>query len=112
MVGINDMSYSMSIDEIFKNYSTILEILNKHKIKTIVQLTLYTTMLPFNKKVTLFNNLLVEYCEKNSIEYINLNHSFCDKHNILKQELTIDGLHLGQKAYKAWAYKINQLSFF
>jgi len=112
MAGINDMSYSINIEEIFKNYTDILEILLLHKIKVIVQLTLYTTMLPFNKKVTCLNKMLIEYCNKNMIEYIDLNHSFCDENNTLKQELTTDGLHLGLKAYKAWAYKINQLPFF
>lgn len=108
MAGINDMSCSININEIFNNYKSIIEKLHEHKIKVIVQMTLYTTMVAINKKVTQFNEKLLDYCIKNDIETIDLNESFCDDKGLLRQDLSTDGLHLGQNAYKAWAYKIKQ----
>lgn len=112
MAGINDMTYSIGVEEIFTTYQQILQKLIANNIKVIVELTLYTTMLALNKKVMLFNQIVVDYCEQNSIEYIDLNPSFCNDENILKESLTTDGLHLGQNAYKAWAYKLLQGHYF
>lgn len=111
MAAINDMSYSINIEAIFKNYTTIIDRLIQNEIKVIVQLTLYTTMEALNKKVTIFNGMLVNYCKENALEYLDLNPSFCDENHLLKCELTTDGLHLGQNAYKAWAYKLLQSNF-
>ncbi len=109
MAGVNDMNLSISLDEVFENYRIIIESLIEAKVTPIVQLTLYTTMPAINKKVTLFNEMVVNYCEKNAITVVNLNESFVDEQGLLRQDLTTDGLHLGQKAYKAWAYKIKQI---
>ncbi len=106
MAGINDLCISIPIEEIFNNYKKILEVLNKKQIPVIVQLTLLTQMPAVNKKVKIFNKLLEEYCHKYSIEFVDLNHFFSNDEGLLREELTIDGLHLGQKAYKVWAYKL------
>lgn len=106
MTGINDLCISIPIEDIFKNYKKILEILQKNKIPVIVQFTLLTQMPSVNKKVKIFNKLLEDYCHKHSIEFVDLNNSFSNEEGLLKEDLTIDGLHLGQKAYKVWAYKL------
>lgn len=106
MAGINDLCISIPIEEIFKNYKEILEALKKSKIQVVVQFTLITQMQAVNKKVKIFNKLIEEYCHKHNIEFIDLNSSFTNEDGLLKEELTTDGLHLGQKAYKVWAYKL------
>lgn len=112
MAGINDMSYSINIEEVFHNYVDIIEKMKDEKIEVIVQLTLYTTMPAINKKVTLFNEMLSSYCQEHSVQYVDFNDSFCDEQGLLRQDLSTDGLHLAHNAYKAWAYKIKQLSLF
>ena len=112
MAGINDMSYSINIEEVFHNYVCIIEKLRHEKIEVIVQLTIYTTMPAINKKVTLFNEMLRTYCQANRVQFLDFNDSFCDDEGLLRQDLSTDGLHLAQNAYKAWAYKIKQLHCF
>lgn len=109
MAGINDLCVSVPLQEVFENYKRILELLKENGIYVMVQLTLVTQMPAVNKKVILFNELLKEYCEKNSIDILDLSSSFTNQNGLLKEELTTDGLHLGRNAYKAWAYKIKKL---
>lgn len=109
MAGINDLCMSIPLEDIFSNYKKILEILKEKNINLTVQATLITQMPSVNKKVESFNKLLAEYCEKEEIKFIDLNSFFSNEDNLLKEDLTTDGLHLGQKAYKVWAYKLKQL---
>jgi len=108
MAGVNDLCLSIPLEEIFENYKNVLVKLQNKNIKTIVQLTLLTQMPAVNKKIEVFNEMIEEYCHKNDIEYLDLNDAFKNDDNLLREDLTTDGLHLGQKAYKAWAYKLNQ----
>lgn len=109
MAGINDLCMSIPIEDVFCNYKKILEILKEKNINLIVQGTLITQMSAVNKKVESFNKLLQGYCEKKEIKFIDLNRFFSNEDNLLREDLTIDGLHLGQKAYKVWAYKLKQM---
>lgn len=106
MAGINDLCISIPLEEVFNNYKKILQILRTKNIRIIVNATLITQMPSVNKKVLVFNKMLEEYCNKEEISFLNMNLSFSNEKGLLKEELTIDGLHLGQKAYKVWAYKI------
>lgn len=108
MAGINDLCISIPLEEIFENYKKILEKLKKHNIKIIVEAILITQMPAVNKKVYLFNKMIKEYCLESDLEYLDLNESFKNNKGLLKEELTTDGLHLGQLAYKVWAYKLNK----
>ena len=109
MIGINDLCISTPLEDVFKNYKNIIEKLKTKDIKIVVQAILLTQMPAVNKKVKLFNSMIEEYCKDKNIDFLDLNSSFINKDGLLKDELTTDGLHLGQKAYKAWAYKINKL---
>lgn len=108
MGGINDLCISIPLEESFKNYKKILKKLQEIDTKIVVQAILLTQMPSVNKKVNIFNSMLEEYCLKEEISFINLNKSFSNKKGLLKEELTTDGLHLGQKAYLAWAYKLKK----
>lgn len=113
MAGINDLCISIPLEEVFKNYKLILQKLEELQnidTKIIVQATLLTQMPAVNKKVKIFNNMIEEYCLNKNILFLNLNDSFSNDKGLLKEELTTDGLHLGQMAYLAWAYKLK--SFF
>lgn len=109
MIGINDLCISSPIADVFENYKKILLKLKSSSIKIVVNGIFITQMPSVNKKVFLFNSLLEELCKKENILFIDLNESFKNEKNLLKEELTTDGLHLGQKAYKVWAYKLNSL---
>ena len=106
MLGINDLCISIPLEEVFGNYKKILQKLENKNIRIVVQATLITQMPALNKKVDSFNKMIKEYCQKSNLEYLDLNKVFCNEKNLLKEELTTDGLHLGLKAYKVWAYKL------
>ena len=102
------MCISVPLEEIFENYKKIIEKLKTKSIKVVVQGTLLTQMQAVNKKVKVFNQMLEEYCKEVKIDFFDLNSAFINEEGLLREDLTTDGLHLGQKAYKAWAYKINK----
>lgn len=111
MAGINDLCISIPMENVFDNYTQILKKFKRNKIRVIVFSTLITQMPSVNKKVKVFNEMLKEYCENHSINLIDLNYAFSNKEGLLREDLTTDGLHLGQKAYKVWAYKVkNKIS--
>ena len=110
MGGVNDMNYSIEVNDIFENYKKIIEAISNEGIKPVVQSTLYTQMIPFNKKVTQLNALLKAYCIKNKIDYIELN-SVLSTDSFLNDEFTTDGLHLNSKAYLLWSKEIKNYLF-
>lgn len=109
MAGINDLCISIPLDEVFENYEKILTKFKDKNIKVIVQATLLTQMPAVNKKVKVLNVFLKDYCQREKIKYIDLNNHFANEKGLLREDLTTDGLHLGQKAYTVWAYKLNKL---
>jgi lysophospholipase L1-like esterase len=106
MIGINDLCLSVPLEKIFENYKNILEKILQKDIKVIVQSILITQMPAVNKKVNSLNNMIKEYCEIKNIEMIDFNSVFSNEKGLLREDLTTDGLHLGEKAYKVWAYKL------
>ncbi|WP_321470109.1 GDSL-type esterase/lipase family protein [Halarcobacter sp.] len=106
MIGINDLCLSVPLEKIFDNYKKIVDKIVKKNIKIIVQAVLVTQMPAVNKKVHKLNNMIKEYCESNNIKMIDFNYAFSNEKGLLKEDLTTDGLHLGQKAYKVWGYKL------
>ncbi len=109
MIGINDLCLSVPLEKTFENYKNILEKIIQKKIKVIVQSVLITQMPAVNKKVNTLNQMIKEYCETKDIQMIDFNSAFSNEKGLLKEDLTTDGLHLGQKAYKVWAYKLKSL---
>ncbi len=105
MIGINDMNLYLSLDEIFNNYKTIVKELEKTYSKIFIQAVLFTQMNSFNKKVKLFNSMLKEFCQKENLEFIDLNEELAEA-DFLKSEYTSDGLHLNINAYQVWAKKL------
>ena len=109
MIGINDLCISTPINEVFEDYKKILIRLKEASITTVVNAIFITQMASVNKKVYKFNNKLDSFCKEQGFVFLDLNSSFENEKTLLKEELTIDGLHLGLKAYKVWAYKLKQL---
>ncbi|WP_044417418.1 GDSL-type esterase/lipase family protein [Halarcobacter anaerophilus] len=108
MIGVNDLCISTPMEDVYENYKKILKKLENSHIKIVVNAIFITQMPSVNKKVLTFNKLLKEYCKKQNILFLDINEAFENEKKLLKEELTTDGLHLGQKAYKVWAYKLNK----
>jgi len=107
MGGINDIGKGYKVEEIFKNYKTIIEKLKSKNIIPIVQSTLFTTKKKHTNKVKKLNNLLMQYCKKNKIDFINLNDKL-SKNGTLIKDYTVDGVHLKPKGYKIWKNELEK----
>lgn len=106
MIGINDLCLSVPLEKIFENYKKIIDKIVNKNINIIVHAVLITQMPAVNKKVHILNKMIKEYCKTNNIKMIDFNYAFSNDKGLLKEDLTTDGLHLVQKAYKVWGYKL------
>ena len=107
--GINDITVGVSQEKMQQNYQTILETLLKNEIIPVVTLTLFEQNDPVSKaEVIELNNFLIAYCQRNRIEYLDLNQYLSDSTG-LKSEFAVDKTHLNDKAYRIWAREINKV---
>lgn len=106
MIGINDIARDISTDEILVNYEAIIVKLQKDlpKTKVFVQSILPVTDRDNikNEYIQEINSSLKQLADSNNCTYINLYDFFVDKENNLRQELTIDGVHLSANGYEIW----------
>jgi len=103
--GINDIGVGIPLLRTIKNYNTLIDTLEDHKIIPIIQSTLLTTDVDRNRAVDSLNNNLVNICLKKGIRYINLNTSM-SVNGKLKKELSLDGTHINKEGYEIWAKAI------
>ncbi|MBU1114874.1 MAG: GDSL family lipase [Bacteroidetes bacterium] len=113
MIGVNDVFSWIPIETIFANYKIILEKLKEKNIIPVIQSVLYAgTTQPSaenrNVEITKLNALLSKYASENNIEFINLNRKMSTS-NFLKQELTIDGIHLNGEGFKLWGREVDKV---
>lgn len=113
MIGVNDIFSWIPVETIFANYKIILEKLKEKNIIPIIQSVLYAgTTQPSaenrNVEITKLNALLTKYAKENNFEFVNLNRKMSTS-NFLKQELTIDGIHLNGEGFKLWGREVDKV---
>jgi lysophospholipase L1-like esterase len=106
MGGVNDICGGITVDEILKNFETIIKNLCRTGTKVIIQSTLYVSKeLPdwkaVNKDVDELNNGLKSICIKKKLLYIDVN-TVLSSDNALNKEYTYDGVHLFGNGYNKW----------
>ncbi|MDQ6478561.1 GDSL-type esterase/lipase family protein [Dyadobacter sp. LHD-138] len=107
--GINDITVGVSQEKIQQNYQVILETILKNGITPVVTLTLYEQNDPESKReVIQLNEFLITYCQKNKIEYLDLNQYLSDSTG-LKPEFARDKTHLNTAAYEIWAEEADKV---
>ena len=112
LVGINDLSKNIPIAEIIGNYRKIINKLSSSNPD--VEIYIHS-LLPVNPHVKNFpsgyekskeifeiNERIKELSKEINIRFINLFPLFKDNQNLLKKELTTDGLHLNAGGYLIW----------
>jgi len=104
--GTNDLALKMPVSEIYINYEKIIDQILETTPATKIYIQ---NVLPINNSPGRSNDLIIELNKKleelafnKSLKYINLHDRFIDEEGNLKQELTIDGLHLNPKGYLLW----------
>ncbi len=106
--GINDLTLGIKPKRVFLNQIKVIDTLISHKIIPVVQSTIYQHQSDDkNKRVRKVNKLISKYCNKNNIEYIDLN-KVLSVNNDLKKEFTNDGTHLTKEAYVQWAVLVTE----
>lgn len=111
LVGINDLASGIAPEVAFANITEIAKVLKRHGIHPVVQSILFVResfQAGLNKKVKSLNDLLVEWCGKNDVVFVDLN-SRVTENSQLKESMTVDGLHLSGLGYSVWAEMVREV---
>lgn len=119
LIGVNDISHNLTSDSIVSMIRTTVERIQKESPDTKFYLQ---SLLPFNESFGRYKSLtgktdmvpevnlrLEALAKEKNIAYIDLFPLFTEKGtNVLRSELTNDGLHLNEDGYKIWVKSIKK----
>jgi len=118
MIGINDLSRNMTVDEITANYRTILERIKNETPSTQVYVE---SVLPVNPATGMalnhtnktdlimeLNGRLRDLAKEFGHTYVDLFSAMADENNHLPRKCSIDGLHLTYEGYRIWVETIKK----
>ena len=117
MVGINDVTDRLSDRQIFKRCRSVIEAIRSQSPTTRL---FVQSLLPINldvkqwkilvnqeSKIVAINRRLADYCAQEHLPFIHLYPLFIDNgRDIMRQDLTIDGLHLTEQGYQIWVHTL------
>jgi lysophospholipase L1-like esterase len=109
MIGVNDLRAERSVQDISKNYKTIIDSLRVSGATVIVESTLATSrsFAQLNTSVIDLNRSLDAMCRQSArCLYLDLNPTLAPQ-GILDD--TTDGLHIGPNSYRLWANTLTPL---
>lgn len=116
MFGINDFGRGADPEQVFKNYETIVEILQNAKVRVIISSTIkcsanqiYLQSQIINQKVDRLNAKLRDFSRNHGIIFVDINQKLSDSNGGLNKRYTVDGVHLNYEAYKEWAKLLSPL---
>mgnify|MGYP000858038868 CR=1 FL=1 len=107
MVGINDLLFDYQRDQIPQNIEKILTYIKEKVsncdlfIQSICPVKNWDTTSP--AEITAINRELRELAAKLGATYIDLYPHFADENGFMREEYTIDGVHLSEKGNDLWA---------
>ena len=119
LIGVNDVSHDLTTDTIVGMIRVTVERIRKESPDTKLYLQ---SLLPINESfgrykrlagktnmIPEINKQLEELAKEKGLTYINLFPLFTEKgNNVLRAELTTDGLHLKEEGYKIWVKAIRK----
>ena len=124
MVGTNDLGDNAFEEETINSYKEILQNIKKVSPDTEIYVQ---SVLPTNDSfwvpggiselvgrqqtnaiIKKFNTEIKQLSEQENVRYVNLFDSFIDENGNMKDELTIDGLHLSGNGYLLWKSLIEE----
>lgn len=109
MIGINDLNWGRSVDEVFEDYKKIEGSLTNRKIEVFVQSTLECSRNTCNAtlgKIRELNRKLETYAAQQKLTFININDGLTSEQEGLLSEYTYDGTHLRGNGYVKWSRTI------
>lgn len=119
LIGVNDISHDLSADSITGMIRLTVERIQRESPETKLYLQ---SLLPINESFGRYKKLtgktamipeinirLEALAKEKGINYINLYPLFTEKGtNVLRADLTTDGLHLNEEGYKIWVKKLKK----
>lgn len=119
LIGINDVSHDLTADSVVTLITCLVDRIQKESPETKLYLQ---SLLPINESVCKYKtmigktNIVPEINQKlkslatsRKIPFIDLFPLFTEKGtNVLRKELTNDGLHLTEEGYKIWSKKLRK----
>jgi lysophospholipase L1-like esterase len=111
--GVNDVYANVPVQTVFHNYQEIVEQLRSHDIIPIIQSVLYVSPLwhdyrKKNQEIEQLNSSLQAYALQNGITFLNINAQLSEN-QLLRKELTYDGLHLNAQGYLLWGREVERI---
>lgn len=101
MIGINDIINLVATTEIIVNITAILSQLDsKHLIAHAIIHQGHDT---YYDEIEEVNSAIMEYCETQGIDWLDLNPVLLGEARLLSAEMTSDGTHLTERAYELWS---------
>ena len=118
LIGINDLSRNISVDEITGRYREILQRIQKETPGTKVYVQSVMPVNPAtggNKRLEGKTDLIIELngrlqtlANEFGLTFIDLFTPLADNNNLLPRRYSIDGLHLSYEGYRVWAETIKE----
>jgi lysophospholipase L1-like esterase len=120
LIGINDISLNRKNDKIFGNIKAIVYQLQAASPQTEIYIQ---SLFPINNDFKRYSRLsgkelqikdlnanLKEFCNEENIPFVYLYPILCssEEKDKLNPEFTVDGLHLNEKGYRAWATELKK----
>lgn len=119
MIGVNDLSRGLTDQEILANYEKILGRIKDESPNTLVYIESILPVNPYYKqfpnhtnktdRIKAINENLLTLALKYNYGYVDLFDLMCDNNDLLRKELSVDGLHLNYAGYMIWADAIKPL---
>ncbi len=109
MIGINDLLRGVSVEQTFKQYTLIVDALQKNKITVLMQATLECSRPQCGSTVDdvrALNQKLQAFAVTRNIQWLDLNPGLTNDAQGLLPKYTWDGLHLSKPAYLYWAERL------
>ena len=109
MIGINDLLRRATVDQTFKQYTLIVDELQKNKITVVMQATLECSRPQCGnviEAVRSLNQKLQVFAVARNIQWLDLNPGLANDSQGLLPKYTWDGLHLSKPAYLYWAERL------
>lgn len=114
MAGINDVSHDLSTDSVVTLITKVIEKIQTEspRTKLYIQSLLpinesfgrYKTMIRKTDTIPEINRKLEALAKEKKIPFIHLFPLFTEKNsNVMRKELTTDGLHLTEEGYRIWS---------
>ncbi len=112
LAGINDLRQGKRDASIADNiYYTVRELQLIHPPSKIVVQSILPTRLAAlpNTRIRLINLELAAIAKSEGATYLDLNSSFTNDEDMLRRELTTDGIHLSPMGYQLWRKALHQM---